>query len=304
MILSGDVDQIAAIEDGFYEDDESFIDEDFHHWHWDTLRRLQIVEESLSATPDITGTFVGNIVVDKSFTGTGDATGPFIGNVDFSSIAFDGTGAITLTLANTIVSDASFTGTGALTDSMAANLVVYATMQDTASISTLFAAAAQIFDVWALTLDAHAEGNSYPAYKYTNFNFNGFANVAGRVYASGEDGLFELTGSTDDGSAIESFFRMGDVNLGSDRDKRIVDGYLIGTSAEQMTIEIYDIENEDTYEYEIDKEVGTSTRRQKFKMGRGLSNGFYELAVFNQIGADFDISDIMLRPIILKRRRK
>ena len=72
-----------------------------------------------------------------------------------------------------------------------------------------------IFDTYALT-GARGEPSIY-----SNFPFNSYARHRGQDYGAGEGGVYLLEGNTDDGKEIIPGIRIGPVNFGSDREKRI-----------------------------------------------------------------------------------
>jgi hypothetical protein len=78
-----------------------------------------------------------------------------------------------------------------------------------------FALAAEIFEAWVLS------GQNYEPSVFSGFDFNSFAVHRGQAYAAGEDGIYLLGGDTDDGEVIHTGVRIGPVNFGSDREKRM-----------------------------------------------------------------------------------
>jgi len=70
-------------------------------------------------------------------------------------------------------------------------------------------------DTWALSGQ-----NFEPAY-FTGFNFNSFAIHQGKAYGAGPDGIYLLEGADDDGAPIHTGARIGPVNFGTDRYKRL-----------------------------------------------------------------------------------
>lgn len=56
---------------------------------------------------------------------------------------------------------------------------------------------------------------------YSRFNFNSYAKHRGQYFGAGEDGIFLLEGSDDAGDEIHSGVRIGPVNFGTDREKRL-----------------------------------------------------------------------------------
>jgi len=71
------------------------------------------------------------------------------------------------------------------------------------------------FDTWTLN------GSAYEPSVWTGWNFNSFAVHRGQAYGAGEDGIYLLEGSDDDGQKIHTGMRVGPVNFGSDKNKRL-----------------------------------------------------------------------------------
>jgi hypothetical protein len=72
-----------------------------------------------------------------------------------------------------------------------------------------------VFETWVLS------GQAFEPSIFSAFPFNSFANHQGKTFAAGEKGIFVLGGDDDDGEAFHTGARIGPVNLGGDRDKRI-----------------------------------------------------------------------------------
>ena len=56
---------------------------------------------------------------------------------------------------------------------------------------------------------------------YSNFNFNSYARYRNQSYGAGMEGIYLLEGPDDDGKEIIPGIKIGPVNFGSDREKRI-----------------------------------------------------------------------------------
>lgn len=56
---------------------------------------------------------------------------------------------------------------------------------------------------------------------YSGFNFNSYAKYRGQYYGAGEDGIYLLEGEDDAGSEIHPGIKIGPVNFGTDREKRL-----------------------------------------------------------------------------------
>jgi hypothetical protein len=56
---------------------------------------------------------------------------------------------------------------------------------------------------------------------YSDFNFNSYAKYRNQYFGAGEDGIYLLEGSDDDGEEIHPGVRIGPINFATDREKRI-----------------------------------------------------------------------------------
>ena len=75
---------------------------------------------------------------------------------------------------------------------------------------------AEIYEAWVLG------GQSFEPSCYSGFNFNSFAQHRGQSFAAGAAGIYLLDGiDTDAGETIHSGIRIGPINAGADRDKRL-----------------------------------------------------------------------------------
>jgi hypothetical protein len=74
---------------------------------------------------------------------------------------------------------------------------------------------AEVFEAWCLS------GQAFEPSVFSGFNFNSFAVHGGQAYAAGEDGIYLLGADHDAGETIQTGARIGPVNFGADRDKRI-----------------------------------------------------------------------------------
>ena len=72
-----------------------------------------------------------------------------------------------------------------------------------------------VFDTWVMT-GARGEPSMY-----SNFPFNSYAQYRGQSFGAGPDGIYLLEGIDDDGDDIQVGVRIGPMNFGTDREKRL-----------------------------------------------------------------------------------
>lgn len=124
-------------------------------------------------------------------------------------------------------------------------------------------------DAWSTNLINQAVG------KYTGFNFNSFANVGGRLFGFNDDGVYEITGTTDAGAAIP-FFLMSESTskLGGDMGLGMLlphTAYVVGNLPESPSnVDLFMVtDNDEVYSYPVG---ATETRMSTARVlvGKGL----------------------------------
>lgn len=73
----------------------------------------------------------------------------------------------------------------------------------------------EVFETWVLT------GQAYEPTIWTGFDFNSYCAYQGKVYGAGEDGIYLMEGSDDNGDKIHTGVRIGPHNYGTERKKRL-----------------------------------------------------------------------------------
>lgn len=62
--------------------------------------------------------------------------------------------------------------------------------------------------------------------QYLNFDFNSMVKFEGRFFCASENGLYEITGSDDDGEDINSYFEPVTMDFGISNEKRLRAAYI------------------------------------------------------------------------------
>ena len=140
---------------------------------------------------------------------------------------------------------------------------------------------------------------------YTNFPFNSFAQIGRRYFAAADDGIYELTGDSDDGQPIQARIRTGLTNLGTGRMKRMPSLYLGYTATGVLVLKA--VTTSPTGEkredwYELRQQTAESTREGRIKLGKGLKSVFWGFELVNVDGAAFALDDLKLYPMLCDRR--
>ena len=130
--------------------------------------------------------------------------------------------------------------------------------------------------------------------EYTNFNFN---SVSGDM-ACTDTGLFRLTGSDDDGTAIDASIETGKFDFGSSMLKRLSDAYLSISSDGNLTLTV--TTESGTTAYTL---TGTSNLETlKADLASGHEGRYWTIKVENVTGSTMELDSIELLPQILSRR--
>lgn len=137
--------------------------------------------------------------------------------------------------------------------------------------------------------------------EYDNFAFNSMTRFNGEYLAAGTNGLFAMTGTTDNGVAIDARIRFGMTNFGSEKLKRIEDAFLEYRSAGDLLFRII-IDGGETYEYTVSATGNTGMAKNRAKIGKAIESNFWTLEIENIDGTAFDLQSISIRPVILSRK--
>lgn len=236
----------------------------------------------------------------SSVSSSGDLTMTPAGTIVFTPVDAASTGNVTLTVSGGLTVAATFSEAAVITMTLTPVLTIYASVSETAHIANFLAYVSEVYDVLCVTLDAGREGKLYPAYRFSNFNFNSFARIGNKTYAAGEGGIYVLGDFDDDGTQIKAFAKTGKSMTGTERNKRITHGYVIGTSDRPMQIDV-EVSGK-THTYEAVSSNTPDATRQKIKFGRGSQGGVWQFTLKNRDGSDFDIQDLLVKPEPLSRR--
>lgn len=140
--------------------------------------------------------------------------------------------------------------------------------------------------------------------KYTNFPFNSFAVFAGRYLGAGPDGIFELTGDTDAGTAIQAVARFGVTDLGSSRVKRVNHVY-IGMRAPQgkkaMLLRVLTNETQQR-DYGVKASISAGLHTTRVDLGQGVESRYWQFELRNRDGVDFSVDTVEVAPTPTRRR--
>ena len=137
--------------------------------------------------------------------------------------------------------------------------------------------------------------------EYNNFNFNSIVEYKGKYLTASDNGIYLLTGDTDDNANIDAYFRTGTV----DRDNRMVnipeEMWVKGENG-NMTLD-YTLDNSRTISLSINP-VNSSISGTRVKLPKGVKSRFADFSVKNVSGSDFKIQSLRLMAYPIRRKAR
>jgi len=155
-----------------------------------------------------------------------------------------------------------------------------------------------VYDTLAMNVILDLDGETWECYvlntpkflpsMYSRFNFNSYCVFEGRAFGANDDGIYELTGSTDAGNTIHTGVILSETDFGSPSQKRFRRGYFgISGTAPVMILET------DSGQ----RQVYTIDTNGKAVASHELKSKSWVLSI-----ADFDTLDsIKLIPVVLTK---
>jgi hypothetical protein len=140
--------------------------------------------------------------------------------------------------------------------------------------------------------------------RYTNFAFNSYAVFGGRVLGASPNGIFELTGDTDAGVAIQAAARFGVTDMNTSRIKRVDSVYVgyrttAGASALLLRVLTNGTQQRD---YAVRTPRTNEIHGTRVDLGKGVEARYWQFELRNRDGADFSLDTVEVAPIPMRRR--
>jgi len=204
--------------------------------------------------------------------------------------------SVITTFVNSIQSDLGLTDVSSLLRTIGTGVTESLVLTETISNKgTLYSA---IYDTLAMNVTVELNGDVYECYvlntpkfypsMYSGFEFNSFCVFENRAFGANDTGIFELTGSTDNGATIHSGVILSETDFSAPNQKRFRKGYL---SISGITpVMVFETDDGKRQAYTVDT-------NGKITVSHELKGKSWVLSV-----ADFDTLDsIKLIPIILTK---
>lgn len=136
--------------------------------------------------------------------------------------------------------------------------------------------------------------------EYRNYPFNSFFEEEGRYFGVSDDGIYELTGDTDEGDAIRAYIRTGFMNFGSIQEKYIDSFFLVYTGDGQLLAKaIITEEGERVEQWYTLRQIDSGPTVERGQGAKGLISTHFEFEITNIEGADFNLQECRVFPVLL-----
>lgn len=155
---------------------------------------------------------------------------------------------------------------------------------------------ASSFDTWVL--NANNLGHS----SYNNFDFNSMFFYRGHYYGCRADGVYRLSGTTDDGVVIAAKTVHGVTSFGSDKVKRIDSVYPSAKAAAECSIQVGLSADESAAVYSTETLSAGEHKPIRNKFGRGINGRYWTIETLNVAGSRFTVHSHKVVVVPLSRR--
>lgn len=153
------------------------------------------------------------------------------------------------------------------------------------------------YEGWVLNVDSNATGR----YNWAQ-GFNSFAELNERFYAAADDGIYELTGADDEGTAIDAIAVMGQIDYDVPGEKRVRAVYVNARTDGGLFVRVV-LDDNQTFSYVVEHSDIEELQSRRAVLGRGLRGVNWQFAVGNIDGADAEIERLTSTPTEFSRRR-
>lgn len=146
-------------------------------------------------------------------------------------------------------------------------------------------------ETWVVNMENHA------ASQYDNFGYNSFAFDGTRYLAAADDGIYELTGTTDAGTAIESVVQLAQTAFGLPNLKAVPSVWIGAKSATELVLKVE--ADGESYTYTADR-ANTTLANSLVEPGRGLEGTYWTFTLSSL--TPMELERITFLPVPLSRR--
>ena len=155
--------------------------------------------------------------------------------------------------------------------------------------------------VWCVNLNVDSDGQPVGASgQYEQFGFIRFFKRDGYTYGIADDGIYKLTGTTNDGGDISTIIDFGKSNYGIPHQKMIENLYVGIASSGKLLLKVV-VDGGTEYTYEM-RSSSADMKNHRIDLGRGLIGNYWHPVLVNQNGDDFDMEGIEFDIIPMTRK--
>lgn len=134
------------------------------------------------------------------------------------------------------------------------------------------------------------DGQTRGTTQFINYGFNSFARIGDRYLAANDDGLFDLTGDTDNGEKIQASMELptSDFGIGGKKRARF---FYVGFESDGQLILRTSADQEPSRDYVV-KPSKPGQQGVRVTAGRNQKGRYWQVSVHNRDGADFSIDKL------------
>lgn len=133
--------------------------------------------------------------------------------------------------------------------------------------------------------------------EYTNWIFNSYAFLNGKYYGVNSNGLYELAGNTDAGTAINGKIKTPTIDLWGNERKIPIMAIVTGRN---LTATLT-VQGDETISYSFPNTGIANMGEQRIKLGRGWKNRFYNFTLQGTNGNKIFLETLHILCNVIKR---
>lgn len=209
------------------------------------------------------------------------------------AVVMTSSGDVATVIAVTVLADAGMTTSASVATTAALEAILLASMSSDVTISGMAPSLTDSSTVWVVNLDSN--GTSM----YEEFPFNSYGHLNGSYLGLTSSGLYDLSGSTDDGATIRASVNFGKTDMDNGALKRVPECFLGVSSTGVLCLKV--TVGADSYIYTANRS-NENLAVQRVEIGKGLRASYFEFELFNKDGCDFELDTIDFRYVETSRR--
>jgi len=181
-----------------------------------------------------------------------------------------------------------------ISDAGTLNLRSLNTIQDALQFGAVLEIAGELYTGWVVNSE------TFGATTYEGFDFESLCEFGGKYYGAKADGIYLLEGDLDEAEFISARCKLGLLDFGTSALKNVREAYLGYRSSGALILKTVTGEKVERWYEFINTEGRFITERQK--LGRGVKARYWQFELVNKDGADFELAEMELLPVLLTRR--